>query len=199
MPVTARHAGEDDEPGWEVCRAAVQAAVEFLGERLVSAYAIGSLAHGGFSAPVSDVDVALLVDPCDQNVPGVVDDVADRARERIGTDLAERLSIFYSDWPTFDQPHSWARLGPIDRLDLMRHGVLVHGIDHRRRFGRQPQRAELVAATAAFLADKPLVRQEPAVLVAQGPRPLTKAVLSPVRFLYTYATGRARKIGRAHV
>jgi hypothetical protein len=188
---SGRRPGERDELGWEVCRAAVEVAVEILGERIVSAYAIGSLAHGGFSAPVSDIDVALLVDACDQNVPAVVEGVADRTRERLGTDMAERLSVSYGDWPTFDQPHPWARLGAIDRLDLIHHGVLVCGIDHRRRFGREPQRAELVATTAAFLANKPLAPQEPAALVAQGPRALTKAVLSPVRFLYTYATGRA--------
>ena len=35
-----------------------------LGERLVAAYALGSLAHGGFSLLVSDVDLGLiLADP----------------------------------------------------------------------------------------------------------------------------------------
>ena len=35
-----------------------------LGDRLVAAYALGSLAHGGFSALVSDVDLGLiLADP----------------------------------------------------------------------------------------------------------------------------------------
>jgi predicted nucleotidyltransferase len=51
----------EDGAGWEVGRAAVEAAGNVLGERLVSAYIIGSLAHGGFGAAVSDVDVALLV------------------------------------------------------------------------------------------------------------------------------------------
>jgi predicted nucleotidyltransferase len=190
--MAGRHDTEEhDAPGWEVCRAAVEVAVEVLGQRVVSAYAIGSLAHGGFRAPVSDVDVALLLEACGQDVPGVVEHVADHTRARLDSDLAERLSIFYGDWPTFNQPHPWARLGAIDRLDVIQHGVLVHGTDHRRRFGRLPPRAELVAATAAFLAKKPLVRWEPAALVAHGPRALTKTVLSPVRFLYTYATGRA--------
>jgi hypothetical protein len=190
--MAGRHDTEEhDAPGWEVCRAAVDVAVEVLAQRIVSAYAIGSLDHGGFRAPVSDVDVALLLDACDQDVRGVVEEVADQTRARLGANLAERLSVFYGAWPTFDRPHPWARLGAIDRLDLMQYGVLVHRIDHRQRFGRMPPRAELVAATAAFLATKPLVRQEPAALVEQGSRALTTAVLSPVRFLYTYATGRA--------
>jgi hypothetical protein len=32
-----------------------------LGERLLAAYALGSLAHGGFSPLVSDIDVRLIV------------------------------------------------------------------------------------------------------------------------------------------
>jgi hypothetical protein len=38
-----------------------------LGERLIAAYALGSLAHGGFSPLVSDIDLGLVVsDPARQ-------------------------------------------------------------------------------------------------------------------------------------
>jgi predicted nucleotidyltransferase len=33
-----------------------------LGERLVAAYALGTLAHGGFSELVSDIDLGLILE-----------------------------------------------------------------------------------------------------------------------------------------
>ena len=41
--------------------AVVDGARQALGQRLIAAYALGSLAHGGFSAHVSDIDVGLEI------------------------------------------------------------------------------------------------------------------------------------------
>ncbi len=41
--------------------ATATSAGEILGGRLAGAFAIGSLAHGGFSEALSDVDVALVL------------------------------------------------------------------------------------------------------------------------------------------
>ena len=53
------------EPGAAAGRAILAEAVagyrEALGERLLAAYALGSLAHGGFSPLVSDVDLGLVI------------------------------------------------------------------------------------------------------------------------------------------
>ena len=50
--------------GEAVLAEAVSASRHALGPRLVAAYALGSLAHGGFSPLVSDVDLGLiLADP----------------------------------------------------------------------------------------------------------------------------------------
>jgi predicted nucleotidyltransferase len=50
--------------GQAVLAEAVSAYRQALGERLVAAYALGSLAHGGFSPLVSDVDLCVvLTDP----------------------------------------------------------------------------------------------------------------------------------------
>ena len=50
--------------GEKVLTAAVASARDVWGERLVAAYALGSLAHGGFSIHVSDIDLGLiLADP----------------------------------------------------------------------------------------------------------------------------------------
>ena len=52
------------EQGEAVLAQALAAYQTALGSRLVAAYALGSLAHGGFSPLVSDVDIGLvLADP----------------------------------------------------------------------------------------------------------------------------------------
>src|SRR5262249_11024057 len=65
------------------------------GPRLVFMDALGSLAHGGFSPHVSDVDVALILsDPLEADDPGKIDGVSARVRES-GTALAGRISVFW--------------------------------------------------------------------------------------------------------
>jgi hypothetical protein len=171
-------------------------------------YAIGSLAHCGFAPSVSDVDVAVLVDHCDHTVADIVRGVVEATRQELGPGLADRLSVFYGDWSSFAAPSPTARLGAIDRLDLMDNGVLMAGVDRRALEGVRPGRPELVAETAEFL-DRWLARRRGIEeLIAAGPRELTKNVLFPVRFLYTHATGRAganqdavawyRELGRPH-
>lgn len=162
-----------------------------LGDRLISVYAIGSLAHGGFAPAVSDVDVAVFVDHCDEGVPAIVAAIVKSTRRALGPGLADRLSIFYGDWDSFASPPPTARLGAIDRLDVMDNGVLMRGVDRRPSDGARPTREELVAETAEFLPDWLAQRHGVDELIAAGPRVLTKNVLFPVRFLYTHATGRA--------
>ncbi len=70
-----------EELGGAILRRAVESAREAWGDRLIAAHALGSLAHGGFSALVSDVDLGLiLADP-------LADDDRPRAAA-IGTRLA---------------------------------------------------------------------------------------------------------------
>jgi hypothetical protein len=179
------------EPGWRVARVACGRAAAALGARLISVYAIGSLAHGGFAPEVSDIDIAVLVDRCDQSIPPLIAAVVTSTREELGPGLADRLSIFYGDWESFGAPAEAARMGAIDRLDLIEHGLLMHGVDRRTDDGVRPTRDELVAQTAAFLPTWEAQRRDLDDLIAAGARVLTKQVLFPVRFLYTHATGRA--------
>ena len=181
----------DSAQGWHVARRACEQATTAFGEHLVSVYAIGSLAHGGFAPAVSDVDIAVLVDRCDARVPPIIGEIVESTRHRLGQGLADRLSVFYGDWGSFASPPPTARLGAIDRLDLMDHGVLMAGVDRRLSDGVHPTREELVAETAEFLPRWLRERRGGDELIAAGARELTKNVLFPVRFLYTYATGRA--------
>jgi predicted nucleotidyltransferase len=64
--------------GETVLAEAVDAFRDALGDRLLAAYALGSLAHGGFSPLVSDVDLGLIVcDPLRSDDAETIQAVAD--------------------------------------------------------------------------------------------------------------------------
>lgn len=190
-----------EEQGEAVLAAAVADARERWGERLLAAYALGSLAHGGFSALVSDVDLGLLLrDPLAPD--GDAARLADLAAQvrATGLPLAERLSVFWGSPGSLRGESAAGRFPPLDRLDLLRHGRLLWGADARAGLPA-PTADDLMLGGAAFAAHSlgtPAVAAElddPAGLVAKGARPLTKRILFPVRFLYTARTG---EIGRNH-
>ena len=86
----------DRAGAWRAVRVFVGAARRLLGTRLVSAYAIGSLAHGGFEPAVSDLDVALLVESCTRRTPPLVADAVAQTRARCEDALTGCLSVFYA-------------------------------------------------------------------------------------------------------
>jgi hypothetical protein len=185
-----------------------------LGERLLAAYALGSLAHGGFSPLVSDIDVGLIVsDPTDARDPETIRSVADEEKAN-GSELSQRLSVFWGTPSTLSGEQEGGRFPPLDRLDLIENGRLLLGTDARAGLTR-PTADELIVTGAEFAleflagvhppkggSDGALGSMQPAsasaveeirdpdLLVARGVRRLTKLVLFPVRFLYTAATGR---------
>jgi hypothetical protein len=203
------------EQGEAVLARAVAAYQEALGPRLIAAYALGSLAHGGFSPLVSDVDLGLILgDPLRAADRAAIRAVAEAVKSRPG--LHERLSVFWGTPSTLAAQAAQAaggRFPPLDRLDLLEYGRLLAGTDARRAVAR-PGPAELLVAGAEFAlgylggagsvavtttgpgpappADHGAGSEirEPARLVARGPRRLTKTILFPVRFMFTAATGR---------
>src|SRR5699024_5470704 len=67
--------------GEDVLADVVRVASQTLGDRLIAVYALGSLAHGGFSPLVSDIDAAvILTDPVRRSDPDSIHDVADQVR-----------------------------------------------------------------------------------------------------------------------
>jgi hypothetical protein len=203
------------EEGEAVLAQAAGAYNEALGERLIAAYALGSLAHGGFSSLVSDVDLGLVL-----NDPVVTTDderirlVADAVKAG-GTVLHERLSVFWGTPSTLQGRSAGGRFPALDRLDLLEHGRLLDGKDTREVIAR-PSRSELLVVGAEFALDhlgggrdqlSPAVSglgsmsagddtvideiRHPDLLVARGPRRLTKIVLFPVRFMFAAATARS--------
>ena len=183
------------EEGWRVIDTAVRCARRQLSDGLVSAYAIGSLAHGGFRPAVSDVDLALLTDQQpDRDTSQIVAAIATEVRDA-GLTLGDRLSIFHAPWATFSDPPLDARFLPIDRYDLIRYGILVHGTD---------QGADASAPTDEEIREQAiqsaLRRVTPEQLTADlnqltadgvTVHDATKMVLWPVRLQHVCDTGHA--------
>jgi len=209
--------------GETVLLEAVDAYRARLGDRLVAAYALGSLAHGGFSGLVSDVDLGLiLADPPEPGDPDAIQRVAESERRK-GSPLHERLSVFWGTPATLAGECEGGRFPPLDRLDLLENGRLLAGSDEARARVLRPSTEELVITGAEFALDHlAAVRapsgdddggglgsiraggseafeqiRSPELLAAQGVRQVTKLVLFPVRFLYTAATGHVGTNGDA--
>ena len=204
----------DSHLGEAVLARALSAYRAALGSRLIAGYALGSLAHGGFSPLVSDVDLGLIL----QDPLKVTDRMTIRTAARTvragGAALDERLSVFWGTPATLRGQVKGGRFPPLDRLDLLDHGRLLTGRDTRSGVTR-PDQAELLVAGAEFALGQlggaaklpgrlrdwvrlsprdenaPNEIRAPSRLVSRGPRRLTKIVLFPVRFLFTAETGQA--------
>ena len=200
--------------GERVLAEAVEAYRVALGGRLLAAYALGSLAHGGFSELVSDIDLGLIVSgpplPADDSMIQVIAG----AEKSKGSALHERLSVFWGTPATLRGEQEGGRFPALDRLDLIENGRLLAGSDDARSGLPGPSARELLVTGAEFALDylagvrcrstlqvQGLASLRPAggdateeirspdLLIAHGVRRMTKVVLFPVRFLYTAATG----------
>ena len=186
-----------------------------LGGRLLAAYALGSLAHGGFSELVSDVDLGLILsDPLQRADMETIQEVADAEKGK-GSPLHQRLSVFWGTPATLGGEQAGGRFPALDRLDLIENGRLLLGRDDARHGLPVPTTRELLVSGAEFALDRlaglPRPVEEPGaglsskqpaaenaieeirspdLLLRHGTRQTTKLVLFPVRFLYTAATGR---------
>ena len=201
--------------GERVLAGAVEGYRVALGDRLLAAYALGSLAHGGFSELVSDIDLGLIVsDPLLAGDAPMIQAVADTEKSK-GSALHERLSVFWGTPTTLRRERDGGRFPALDRLDLIENGRLLIGSDDARHGLPRPSASELLITGAEFALDylagvrRPLglpterpgsmrIAAEDAIeeilcpdlLLDRGVRRLTKLVLFPVRFIYTEATGQ---------
>jgi len=207
----AGQAGTDQ--GEAVLVRAVAAYRAALGTRLIAGYALGSLAHGGFSPLVSDVDLGLILEDPVRAADRLTIRTAARSVRAGGSALDQRLSVFWGTPATLQGQRRGGRFPPLDRLDLLEYGRLLTGTDARSAVAR-PDRTELLVAGAEFalgylggaarlpdrLRRRALSRSRdddvlteirtPSRLVSAGPRRVTKIVLFPVRFLFTAQTGQ---------
>jgi hypothetical protein len=195
------HDPEDSRPDMSTATAeqviadTMQAAQAVLGSEIEAIYMLGSLAHGGFAPLVSDVDVAVIVGATGSGTAEQMARVHGLVVDKGSSPLSERLSVFWADWHTVrtgEGGHS--RLGPVDRLDLLDSGRLLVGSDLREPSVR-PSHRELVVMSADHILNKftdPYLERlrDTWALLADGPRAVTKAILFPVRFMYTLRTSR---------
>jgi hypothetical protein len=172
----------------------VEAAETVFGAEIEALYTLGSLAHGGFAPLVSDVDVAIVLGSTGADTADRIASVHSLVAEKATSPLSERLSVFWADWHavrTGEGDHF--RLGPVDRLDLLDSGRLLLGSDLREPSVR-PSHEDLVLMSADLILTKFTdgyfeQLRDTEGLVAGGPRTVTKAILFPVRFMYTLSTG----------
>jgi predicted nucleotidyltransferase len=186
-------AGSTLAQGEAVLAAAIELARHSWRGRLAAAYALGSLAHGGFSA-VSDIDLGLvLADP-------LLAEDADRVTELTSSikasnrRFAERLSVFWGSVASLSGTASGGRFPPLDRLDLKKYGRLLAGSDVRGKLP-SPTHRDLVLAGAELalrrLASDEVIAKlrDPEALIRSDQKTLTRLILFPVRFLFTARTG----------
>ena len=151
-----------------------------LGTSLVDAYKLGSLAHGGFSAVYSDIDVGLLLN-CAEAPPQMAELVADA--KTLDTVYGKKLSIFWGN-PEF----TWGRLPNLDRLDLLDHGVpLLNG--HKPQFRRptkQEIRDELLRSIEKSWKPRLPELNSLKELAPENYKPYIRAILYAARLIYSW-------------
>jgi hypothetical protein len=154
-----------------------------FGPRLLGVYCIGSLAHGGFSARYSDIDVAATV--TDPLAPDELATVREAAKS-LSSELAAKLSIFWAD-----QDFTAGRFPPLDRGDLIDHAVPV--IERRPVRPARPSLGEI----RHYLGGQPFAAWTEQVqrfanagaLERADHKPYVRALLYPARLLYSWAKG----------
>jgi len=164
-------------------RALAQRCDQRFGEKILGIYLIGSLAHGGFAPRYSDIDLALVVR--DQLASDDLDVIrAEAAAE--SSRLAPLLSVFWAD-PDF----RIGRFPPLDRADLIDHGVTL-----RERVRRRPS-CPTLPQVRSYMRGEPLrnwceqVAQFAAIETVAGEdhKRYLRALLYPARFLYSWESG----------
>jgi predicted nucleotidyltransferase len=155
-----------------------------LGQQLIGAYLIGSLAHGGFSHRYSDIDMAIISE--DGLGTAALADLRDLAANQ-DTKLAQKLSVFWSD-----RSFTIGRLPPLDRVDYLDHAVML--AERERVVAVRPTVDEICAylQAAPFASWAETARRFGTmdVLAPADHRAFIRALLYPARLVYSWSTGR---------
>jgi predicted nucleotidyltransferase len=164
-------------------RGLAQRCQQRFGEKILGIYLIGSLAHGGFGARYSDIDLALVVE--DQLTADELDLIRHEAAAESRT-LAPMLSLFWGD-----RDFRIGRFPPLDRVDLIDHAVAL--FERERLRPARPTRQQI----RSYLRGEPLRNWSEQVvrlaalemLAAEDHKRYLRALLFPARFLYSWETG----------
>lgn len=158
--------------------------------QVAAVYQLGSLARGGFSDALSDIDVAVVFTALQPEVSWKLSAIQTRVQQQF-PQQRNPLSIFWGSVDSINGLQPGGRFPAIDRLDLINNGVLLAGRDVRCQLNR-PAHGLLVTECAAF-AVKYLNQQRLSLVraaregrlpgVLPGHRQLSKLVLFPARFI----------------
>ena len=151
-----------------------------IGPSLVDAYKLGSLAHGGFSAVYSDIDVGLLLN-CTEPPAVMAALIADA--KSFDAEYGKKLSIFWGN-PEFN----WGRLPNLDRLDLLDHGVPLLNT-HKPQFRRptkQEIRDELLRSIERSWQPRLPELSSLTELSPENRKPYIRAILYAARLIYSW-------------
>jgi hypothetical protein len=173
----------DEAAALEFARKVAQLWHHRLGDRLLGIYLIGSLAHGGFNASYSDIDLALIAERGLE--PSEIDLVKHQATEYSAVHAA-RLSLFWAN-----QDFSAGRFPPLDRVDYIDHAVPL--LESRRMYPTRPTLAQI----RFYLSGEPFQNWSEEVQFFNALSQLTvgdqkrylRALLYPARFWYSWETG----------
>jgi hypothetical protein len=167
---------------------------DVFADRMVAAYLLGSLSYGGYSAAVSDIDLAVILADTGGDDSGAIQAVSESLRRHGG--LHPKVSVFWASLPALSQGRDDGRFPAIDRQELAGRSRLLLGDDVAGQVAR-PAAGELLLESARFaitvLATEDVITEfhHPRRLLAD-PVWFTKAVLFPVRFLCSNATTTGR-------
>ena len=167
---------------------------EAFGDRLTAAYALGSVAHGGYAAAVSDIDLGLVLTDTRDGDAELVAATLTALLQR--GPLYRKLSVFWASLPALRDGRDDGRFPAIDRLDLHGNGQLLLGDDVAGQ-AAVPAPDELLLDSARFAIT--LLASDEVLAECHEPKRLltdsvyfTKAVLFPVRFLFSTSKTEGR-------
>lgn len=169
--------------------------IDAFKDRLSAAYMLGSFARDTPSK-VSDVDFAIILKaPISKADEASVNCIIAEIQKMNLDDYSTRLSVFWGSVESLNAASSIGRFPPLDRLDLIQNGKLLHGNDIRKHL-IQPTQCELITASAEFALERlSMGKINQAIMQPELFFPmlddvyLTKIILMPVRLLYTALTG----------
>jgi len=155
-----------------------------LGERLIGAYLIGSLAHGGFSHRYSDIDVVLVTE--DGLDAATLTALRSLAAER-DAKLGQKVSLFWSD-----RRFAIGRLPPLDRSDYIDHAIML--TERERVLPLRPTldeiRVYLKGAPFSTWTENAYRFAQMDVLTSGDHKAFIRTLLYPARLVYSWTTGR---------
>lgn len=165
-------------------RATVSLWQSALGPELLGVYLMGSLAHGGFSARYSDVDIAVVTQA---GMPLQLIDKVRGEAAAVSARWGPKLSVFWAD-----RDFDIGRFPPLDRVDLLDHAIVL--TERERVRPARPSLDEI----RSYLAGAPFTRWTESVRRFAGTATLEptdrkaylRTILYPGRLCYSWLTGR---------